>query len=79
LISPDNWNSDFFTTIQKPDGRRIQLDLSYDYRANVALYPKWQSFLYNTSVVSTSTPLEHRSAYTAKTSSSFCRSIGLER
>jgi pimeloyl-ACP methyl ester carboxylesterase len=45
LISPDNWNSDFFTTIQKPNGRQIQLDLFYDYRMNVALYPKWQSFL----------------------------------
>lgn len=45
LISPDNWNSDFFTTIQKPSGRQIQLDLFYDYRTNVALYPKWQSFL----------------------------------
>jgi pimeloyl-ACP methyl ester carboxylesterase len=45
LISPDNWHSDFFTTIQKPNGRQIQLDLFYDYRTNVALYPKWQSFL----------------------------------
>jgi pimeloyl-ACP methyl ester carboxylesterase len=45
LISPDNWNSDFFTTIQKPNGRRIQLDLFYDYRTNVALYPRWQSLL----------------------------------
>ena len=45
LISPDNWNSDFFTTIQKPNGRQIQFDLFYDYRTNVALYPKWQSFL----------------------------------
>jgi pimeloyl-ACP methyl ester carboxylesterase len=45
LISPDNWNSDFFTTIQKPNGRQIQLDLFYDCRTNVALYPKWQSFL----------------------------------
>jgi pimeloyl-ACP methyl ester carboxylesterase len=45
LISPDNWNSDFFTTVQKPNGRQIQLDLFYDYRTNVALYPKWQSFL----------------------------------
>lgn len=45
LISPDNWNSDFFTTIQKPNGRQIQLDLFYDYRTNVALYPQWQSFL----------------------------------
>ena len=45
LISPDNWNLDFFTTIQKPNGRQIQMDLFYDYRMNVALYPKWQAFL----------------------------------
>ncbi|WP_158788764.1 alpha/beta fold hydrolase [Granulicella sp. L46] len=45
LISPDNWHSDFFTTIQKPNGRQIQLDLFYDYRTNVTLYPKWQLFL----------------------------------
>ena len=45
LISPDNWNSDFCTTIQRPHGRQIQLDLFYDYRTNVALYPKWQAFL----------------------------------
>jgi pimeloyl-ACP methyl ester carboxylesterase len=45
LISPDNWNSDFFTTLQKPNGRQIQLDLFYDYRTNVALYPQWQAFL----------------------------------
>ena len=25
--------------------RRVQLDLFYDYRTNVALYPAWQSFL----------------------------------
>ena len=45
LISPDNWNSDFSSTIQAPHGRRVQLDLFYDYRTNVALYPKWQAFL----------------------------------
>jgi pimeloyl-ACP methyl ester carboxylesterase len=45
LISPDNWNMDFFITIQRPHGRQIQLDLFYDYRTNVALYPKWQEFL----------------------------------
>lgn len=45
LISPDNWNTDFFTTIQRPHGRKIQLDLFYDYRNNVTLYPKWQAFL----------------------------------
>ena len=45
LISPDNWNMDFFTTIQRLHGRQIQLDLFYDYRTNVALYPRWQEFL----------------------------------
>ena len=45
LISPDNWNSDYYTTLQKPNGRQIQLDLFYDYRNNVTLYPKWQEFL----------------------------------
>lgn len=45
LVSPDNWNSDFFTTLQAAHGRQIQLDLFYDYRTNVALYSKWQKFL----------------------------------
>jgi len=44
LISPDNWESDF-GFMQRPNARRIQLDLFYDYRNNVALYPKWQAFL----------------------------------
>jgi pimeloyl-ACP methyl ester carboxylesterase len=44
LISPDNWKMDF-TNIQHRHGRQIQLDLFYDYRTNVALYPKWQAFL----------------------------------
>ncbi len=45
LLSPDNWNSDFYTTLQAPHARRVQLDLFYDYRNNVTLYPKWQAFL----------------------------------
>jgi len=45
LISPDNWRSDYYTTLQKPNGRQIQLDLFYDYRNNVVLYPMWQEFL----------------------------------
>jgi pimeloyl-ACP methyl ester carboxylesterase len=45
LISPDNWNSDYHTTLQKPHGRQIQLDLFYDYRNNVTLYPRWQEHL----------------------------------
>jgi pimeloyl-ACP methyl ester carboxylesterase len=46
LISPDNWNSDF-AFLQRPNAQRVQLDLFYDYRTNVALYPRWQAFLRN--------------------------------
>jgi pimeloyl-ACP methyl ester carboxylesterase len=45
LISPDSWNSDFLLTLQRPHGRKIQMDLFYDYRSNPELYPKWQAFL----------------------------------
>lgn len=44
LISPDNWNMDF-RYMERPQARRVQLDFFYDYRTNVALYPKWQEFL----------------------------------
>lgn len=44
LISPDNWKSDF-GFMERPKARRVQLDLFYDYRTNVALYPQWQQFL----------------------------------
>lgn len=43
-ISPDNWKSDF-GFMQREYARRVQLDLFYDYRTNVDLYPKWQAFL----------------------------------
>jgi pimeloyl-ACP methyl ester carboxylesterase len=45
LISPDNWNADYFVTLQRQNGKQLQLDLFYDYRHNVTLYPKWQDFL----------------------------------
>lgn len=41
LISPDNWNHDF-ATLQRPRARQLHMDLFYDYRNNVALYPAWQ-------------------------------------
>ncbi len=44
LISPDNWESDF-GFMQRANAVRINLDLFYDYRTNVALYPQWQKFL----------------------------------
>ncbi|HVU07988.1 MAG TPA: alpha/beta hydrolase [Verrucomicrobiae bacterium] len=44
LISPDNWNVDMYF-MERPGARRVQLDLFYDYRTNVPLYPQWQEFL----------------------------------
>jgi pimeloyl-ACP methyl ester carboxylesterase len=44
LISPDNWNMDNYF-LNRPGAKRVQLDLFYDYRTNVALYPRWQAFL----------------------------------
>jgi len=43
-ISPDNWNMDFNFS-GRPNAQRVQMDLFYDYRKNVQLYPKWQKFL----------------------------------
>ena len=31
--------------MRKPNGLRLNLDLFYDYRTNVELYPQWQKFL----------------------------------
>ena len=44
LISPDNWNMDF-RFMERPNARKVQMELFYDYRTNVELYPKWQEFL----------------------------------
>ena len=44
LFSPDNWESDY-GFMQRPHAARINLDLFYDYRTNVELYPVWQRFL----------------------------------
>ena len=44
LISPDNWNMDAHL-LERPDARQVHLDLFYDYRTNVKLYPQWQEFL----------------------------------
>lgn len=43
-ISPDNWNMDVHF-LERPNAKRVQLDLFYDYRTNVELYPRWQAFL----------------------------------
>lgn len=42
--NPDTWN-DEYAGLSRPGQREIQRDLLYDYRTNVASYPKWQSWL----------------------------------
>ena len=41
---PDTWMSEY-ADISRPGQREIQADLLYDYRTNVASYPKWQAWL----------------------------------
>lgn len=42
-ISPDNWVHDQ-ALLDRPGNREIQLDMFYDYRTNVPLYPDFQNF-----------------------------------
>lgn len=42
-ISPDNWIHDQ-ALLDRPGNKDIQLDLFYDYRTNVPLYPDFQAF-----------------------------------
>src|SRR5512144_1408377 len=44
LMSPDAWESDI-AFMRRPHAERLHLDLFYDYRTNVPLYPAWQKFL----------------------------------
>jgi pimeloyl-ACP methyl ester carboxylesterase len=41
---PDLW-TDEFAFLSQPGQAEIQSDLFYDYRINVAAYPKWQSWM----------------------------------
>jgi pimeloyl-ACP methyl ester carboxylesterase len=42
-IDPDNWRHDQ-PLLDRPGNKDIQLDLFYDYRTNVTLYPQFQAF-----------------------------------
>ncbi|MBB4510591.1 alpha/beta fold hydrolase [Rhizobium johnstonii] len=42
-ISPDNWVQDQ-ALLDRPGNKDIQMDLFYDYRTNVPLYPDFQKF-----------------------------------
>jgi pimeloyl-ACP methyl ester carboxylesterase len=44
LYDPDLW-TDEFAFLNQPGQSQIQLHLFYDYRTNVASYPKWQEWL----------------------------------
>lgn len=41
---PDSW-TDEHAFLSRPGQRQIQADLLYDYRTNVASYPRWQAWL----------------------------------
>jgi pimeloyl-ACP methyl ester carboxylesterase len=43
-IDPDTW-TDELSFLTRPGMDRIQLDLMFDYRTNVASYPRWQAYL----------------------------------
>jgi pimeloyl-ACP methyl ester carboxylesterase len=43
LVSPDTWTMDQ-TFLDRPGNPEIQLDLFYDYRTNIPLYPQWQAY-----------------------------------
>jgi pimeloyl-ACP methyl ester carboxylesterase len=42
--NPDTW-TDEYAILSRPGEREIQAALLYDYRTNVASYPKWQAWL----------------------------------
>jgi pimeloyl-ACP methyl ester carboxylesterase len=41
---PDTW-TDEFSFLSRPGQAEIQSDLFFDYRTNVASYPRWQAYL----------------------------------
>jgi len=47
LYDPDLW-TDEYRFLNAPGQAQIQTDLFYDYRTNVAAYPKWQAWLQQT-------------------------------
>ncbi len=43
-VNPDTWNLDFLK-LSRPGAHEMHIDLFYDYRNNVNLYPQWQHYL----------------------------------
>ena len=44
LVSPDNWELDS-AQMERSGSKKLNMDLFYDYRKNVPLYPEWQKLL----------------------------------
>jgi pimeloyl-ACP methyl ester carboxylesterase len=49
-IAPETWTFDYEHMVQTPGNFDAQLDLFYDYRTNVELYPKFQNWFRETQV-----------------------------
>ncbi|OWW24671.1 hydrolase [Zobellia sp. OII3] len=43
-VNPDTWHLDYLR-LSRPNAHKVNLDLFYDYRNNVKLYPEWQKYL----------------------------------
>lgn len=43
-VNPDCWKLDF-ANLSRPESHRAHLDLFYNYKNNISLYPKWQKYL----------------------------------
>lgn len=43
-VNPDSWHLDYLR-MSRPDAHKVNIDLWYDYRNNVKLYPQWQQYL----------------------------------
>ncbi len=43
-VNPDTWHLDYLR-LSRPNAHAVNLDLFYDYRNNIKLYPKWQQYL----------------------------------
>lgn len=44
LVNPDTWHLDYLR-MSRPGAHKVNIDLWYDYRNNLKLYPFWQQYL----------------------------------
>jgi pimeloyl-ACP methyl ester carboxylesterase len=72
--NPDTW-TDEYVHLSKPGQREIQADLLYDYRTNVASYPKWQAWLHDHKPPTLVAWGEHDPSFTAPGAEAFKRDL----